>query len=100
MVSRGILTYTQQPAAMMGDKKVIPVEKGDWCSEAVLWTEWSHLGHLVAKTDVQLLALEAVKFQGIAIKFPCLQIKNYAVEFVSLLCSKRESEMTDLGNSK
>jgi hypothetical protein len=95
LTAKGHLEYQRQ-AQSLGANKAIG--KGEWVSEAVLWTDWSHMGTMKAGIDAQLLALDAVKFQNIAAKFPCVTIRSYAKHFVSSLSSMAPSELTDVGS--
>eukprot|EP00449_Zooxanthella_nutricula_P047908 CAMPEP_0198590862 /NCGR_PEP_ID=MMETSP1462-20131121/136157_1 /TAXON_ID=1333877 /ORGANISM="Brandtodinium nutriculum, Strain RCC3387" /LENGTH=244 /DNA_ID=CAMNT_0044322411 /DNA_START=18 /DNA_END=748 /DNA_ORIENTATION=- len=36
--------------------------EGMWICEAVLWTEWHHVGDLVAVTECQVITIDAIKF--------------------------------------
>lgn len=96
MVQGGKLVYSQEDHCLQYQQT--QVHKSDWLSEAVLWTEWSHLGTLKATTDVQMLTLEAVKFQNIANKFPSIEVRRYAHEFVENLCQTHIFELTDVGS--
>ena len=45
--------------------RVVEVVSGEWICEAALWLRWRHAGLAVGKTDCDLVALCAAKFQSI-----------------------------------
>jgi len=64
------------------------VRPGQWLSEAVLWTTWSHCGVLTAMTECRLLALDTQAFQDIVLRYRTgsnLFVRVYAQEFVAAL---------------
>jgi hypothetical protein len=104
LVVKGKLLYVQehyQDATFRSEaeRKTI-VEKQDWLSEAVLWTEWTHVGTLKAGVDVQLLTLDAQKFLNVAVKFPSLEVKTYATGFIELLHASKMTDLTDVSNNR
>jgi hypothetical protein len=77
-----------------------PVKRGQWLSEAVLWTrDWHHVGTLRATTDCRLVALDAVLFREAMSTWDLRQVKDYAAAFVDDLNHQSiAEELTDLGD--
>jgi len=70
---------------------------GNWLSEALLWTRWTHRGTLESKTESELMSLDASQFANIVANFPGMQVRNYAIQFCKNLETTREEEVTDVG---
>ncbi|CAE8687063.1 unnamed protein product [Polarella glacialis] len=47
------------------DSAAVPLQKDQWLSEVVLWSQWKHTGLLVTKTFTEFILLEADKFVNI-----------------------------------
>jgi len=82
----------------MQNKVVIPVDKGSYLCEAVLWTLWTHCGTARAQTETRLLVLDAEKFQDTISYFATEHAQMYAAAFVNWLNSTEGAN--DLGPSK
>jgi len=67
--------------------KVTTVFEDNWLCENVLWIDWMHKGVLKAKTECQLVQLDAQSFQGIVTRFehPGFDPWAYAAKFVDEL---------------
>merc|ERR1712232_890056 len=55
-VKTGLAKYT------WGDENTQTLTKGEWISEAPLWTEWAHRGILYAVDDCVMILLNAAAF--------------------------------------
>jgi hypothetical protein len=74
------------------------VKRGQWLSEAVLWTkDWLHCGTLRAFTDCRLLMLDATLFRDVMGSWQMPQVNSYAAAFVVGINKGVEDEtLTDL----
>lgn len=79
---------------------ITEVEVGAWVAEQVLWCEWAHQGLLNARTECELLVLNADLFRTIArqIGNPNLNLGRYAGEYVKSMNIARltDSRLSDL----
>jgi len=68
-------------------KSLLPVDKTEWISEAVLWTLWRHLGMLQAKQPSELLNLKPEKFAEVMRLHPRPWIfaRDYARKYIEVL---------------
>jgi len=73
--------------------KTTTVCEDDWLCECVLWIDWMHKGVLKAKTECQLVQLDAHAFQNIAARFehPGFDPWIYAAKFVAELSQGLDS---------
>jgi len=80
------------------DGKKEELTKGQWASEATLWTNWMHRGTLRAISESTVLQLEADTFADIVSQFwtPQVNPKKYAREFVARLNDMDPSSLSDL----
>merc|ERR1712060_136243 len=72
--------------------------EGQWASEAVLWTQWMHLGDLQAITECQIIRVNAEQF-GMLVKTNrplLLAVRKYAELFVIEMNKLTRDELTDL----
>ncbi|CAE8591147.1 unnamed protein product [Polarella glacialis] len=49
----------------LNESAAVPLQKDQWLSEVVLWSQWKHTGLLVTKTFTEFILLEADKFVNI-----------------------------------
>eukprot|EP00747_Dinoflagellata_sp_TGD_P099239 gnl/TRDRNA2_/TRDRNA2_167677_c6_seq5.p1 gnl/TRDRNA2_/TRDRNA2_167677_c6~~gnl/TRDRNA2_/TRDRNA2_167677_c6_seq5.p1 ORF type:complete len:469 (+),score=71.69 gnl/TRDRNA2_/TRDRNA2_167677_c6_seq5:3-1409(+) len=91
-VLKGTMKYYQRGC--------LPVEVNvnQWASESVLWTPWMHVGRLRAKTEVNILVVDAEQFQNIAYQFQDAEFrsKKFGIAFVAALNKSDKSCLTDL----
>jgi len=90
----GKLQYSQDSM-----KRPSSMVMGTWACEAVLWTQWVHMGVLRAKVESTLLLLNAARFQKIALQFQTVEnhTRLYAEAFIQRLNEARlSSSLTDL----
>jgi len=73
------------------------VSEKHWLAEAVLWTEWSYRGTLCALNECRLLSIDAQKFHNILSKFPCINVRTYAIEFCKHLSTSSPDDLSDVG---
>jgi len=74
--------------------------EGQWACEAVLWTEWEHIGDLVAVTECQVIAVDSKSFAQ-AVQGNTLLLKalcKYAVRFLDNLNKYGVEDLTDLNS--
>lgn len=81
-VMEGSLQYSQEG-------RQVTVSGGSWMCEAALWTTWRHYGTLKAKSETQLLTLDATKLQTVFCTFPTPHASVYGEQFVIWLNMKR-----------
>merc|ERR1712139_51159 len=55
-VTSGVLLYDDP---QNGRENYVFLHTGDWCSEPSLWTTWMHYGRMLAKSECDLLELNA-----------------------------------------
>mmetsp|Transcript_53286 Transcript_53286/g.84570 ORF Transcript_53286/g.84570 Transcript_53286/m.84570 type:complete len:194 (+) Transcript_53286:2-583(+) len=87
-LTTGLLNYDPQRKGCVA----VPVYKGLWCCEAVLWTRWVHRGSMKAKLECELIGLVASKFQDI-VSQECVDWqlpRSYAKAFVQALRYQQE----------
>lgn len=74
------------------------VGSSDWCAEAALWTDWHHVGTLVAKTVCELVGVSAEKFADITSKHREVHMmcSEYAERYVKCLNELDADALTDL----
>lgn len=91
-IASGKLRYVQEAG------KVATVEPGNWVSEAVLWTSWSHVGTLSALVECDFLALDAKNFQDIVSRFRLVAFDpaDYAEQYVLRLNQCKAEDISDL----
>lgn len=65
----------------------VPVSKGLWCCEAVLWCPWVHHGIMRAKIESELIALNALKFREVVTDhyIDMSYAQSYGLAFVQAL---------------
>merc|ERR1719329_358846 len=90
-VQSGRLQYMRQ------DGSTSPLSCGNWASEPVLWTTWTHCGTMRAEAHSQLIELDAQKFRDVLDAFPMQHVGRYAEAFVHILnmASHDEPEVLD-----
>lgn len=98
----GKLLYVQteiKDDMFMGQKRSF-LEVGDWACEAVLWTTWSHVGSMRAKSECKLSMLSSETFRNINLDFKAALpfASDYATRFVRQLNKLQHSELTDLAH--
>jgi len=73
------------------------IDVGVWISEAVLWTDWSHVGELLTQEEGQLFALEAAGFSMmVSSHSKYFEIaRHYARNFVTEL-NKAVTNLSDI----
>eukprot|EP00927_Polykrikos_kofoidii_P015056 TRINITY_DN16687_c0_g1_i1.p1 TRINITY_DN16687_c0_g1~~TRINITY_DN16687_c0_g1_i1.p1 ORF type:complete len:877 (-),score=125.33 TRINITY_DN16687_c0_g1_i1:15-2645(-) len=91
IVAAGMLDYED----MDGD--ITPLMRGDWASEASLWTDWMHRGTLTARTDAKVAMIDTSLFGQAVINFRSgsLDPTAYAKEFIRWLNEEAE-DATDI----
>lgn len=96
-VIQGELEY----AHVSGLRSSATVTHGEWLSEAVLWTSWTHRGCLTATTDCLLTLVDAQQFQDIVSQFEHGDFNpaDYAHDFVTRLNREHPNDISDLGFS-
>jgi len=89
--SEGVLQYEK-------DAEYKDLQKGEWSSEATLWTHWMHRGTLRAKQESRVLLLDAVTFADMVSQFwtPEVNPKRYARDFVEGLNDMDPAFLSDL----
>jgi len=72
--------------------------EGMWISEAVLWTEWHHLGDLQAMTECQVITVESKQFgEAVQVNAPMwMAVRKYAERFIDALNGIDLEDLTDL----
>jgi hypothetical protein len=65
-ISTGLLQYESH----VGKRKKDEVPAGRCFSEAVLWTQWMHLGRMMSMRESDLVKLNAASFRHIVLEFP------------------------------
>jgi len=80
LIHAGMLKYV----ALEGvDERTVEIQEGMWICEVALWIKWIHTGRLAAKTNCELLVLDANQFRRIATELPgvhaalCTYAKSY-----------------------
>lgn len=92
-VANGRLVYY-----IRGDTSIAKVNPRQWISEAVLWTTWAHHGSVVARSECELLTIDANRFVNITTSFQTLHANVYAARFVEALNDKSNAGvLSDLG---
>merc|ERR1711920_852155 len=68
-------------------REPVRLEKGEWLSEAVLWTEWEHAGDLEGLQNSHLFSVDAEIFGTIVTFYPSSRATAsfYARKFVVAL---------------
>lgn len=76
------------------------IHAGDWVSEPVLWTTWSHVGSVRAKAESKLIVLTSETFRTISLDFKAAlpYVTNYAERYVRWLNKQSPTELTDLAH--
>jgi len=71
---------------------------GVWMSEAVLWTQWTHLGHLTAQKHSEMLLLGAETFCRLVLSHSEYRVlaKRYAQRFVNALNRQALTAISDM----
>lgn len=108
-LTKGTMNYTQQAwqrvlnftANELTDKpkkRKTTFRIGQWCSEPVLWTNWIHVGYLVAVTDSELVALDSQRFRSCLSSVPtCINFaQKYAADLVKKLNEMNEEQISDI----
>lgn len=75
--------------------------EGQWVAEPVLWTQWVHLGDMVAINETQVVTIDAATF-GDAVqanKVLWESIQGYARKFIALLNEQDAEDLTDLAHN-
>lgn len=93
----GELTYTPKRAGY----SQVKVSKGQWICEAVLWCPWVHHGVLHAKTESDLIALDALKFREVVTEhfIDVSYAQSYGMAFVQALNeAAKTAETTGCGH--
>lgn len=74
----------------------VPVSKGQWCCEAVLWCPWVHHGALRAKIESELVALDAFKFREVVTEhyIDMSYAQEYGIAFVQTMNDASKSADT------
>eukprot|EP00928_Gymnodinium_smaydae_P026929 TRINITY_DN20989_c0_g1_i1.p1 TRINITY_DN20989_c0_g1~~TRINITY_DN20989_c0_g1_i1.p1 ORF type:complete len:918 (-),score=134.97 TRINITY_DN20989_c0_g1_i1:176-2929(-) len=98
-VSCGTLQYAkigEEAEALLGRCTV--VDKGSWICEAVLWTEWFHLGSLQATSEVSLVAVDRKAFEEAFSRDPLAHsmANEYAEAFVAWLNKTPRNMLSDV----
>merc|ERR1712032_354999 len=91
MIGGGTLLYAQ---TRLDNERVTGRH---WLAEAVLWTEWHYRGTLCALNECRLLSIDVHKFHSILSKFPCENVRAYAIEFCRHLSTTPFDDLTDVG---
>lgn len=80
-VTKGVVGYKE------ADCSSVYASEGAWVSEPVLWCDWVHRGVLKARSECELLVLDAQSFRTISQQngSPNFNLGKYAREFVKLL---------------
>jgi len=116
IVYQGTLRYREhqdhsQDQGPEGTRSMTPVfrdqmlEAGEWCSEASLWTTWTHVGTLQAPRVAEVLAVVAGKFADVTLRNrwvsqPCCRYANDFVEHLNKLAAEDQlSDIIDLPGS-
>merc|ERR1712217_664334 len=76
------------------------VDAGKWISEATLWAQWRHRGHLKAASDGTLVLLASSKFRDVITVFQYTEFdpKRYGIAFVNHLNQTERSAVSDLSH--
>jgi len=86
----GTINYTQPR------RLPLAAGKGQWLSEAILWTHWTHCGTTRAGSTARLLSLDAETFQSVISTFPTSHARHYAEAFVCLMNEFCPDDLSDL----
>mmetsp|Transcript_70361 Transcript_70361/g.222284 ORF Transcript_70361/g.222284 Transcript_70361/m.222284 type:complete len:366 (-) Transcript_70361:241-1338(-) len=89
-----VIEYT----SVDGVKLHPPPMKGEWLSEAVLWTDWRHQGKLHSISTNDLIAVEPAPFSDVMCVHPrpWYFAKSYAANFLKFLNGLDEHEAIDI----
>lgn len=91
LVSDGILDYI----AVSGNKEDAPqqVAKGDWVSEAVLWTKWIHQGQCQASVESTAMLVNSARLQKELLENGPVMgfVRKYGQEFIKRLNTLAET---------
>jgi hypothetical protein len=80
---------------LVGGKE--PIREGAWISEAVLWTDWRHLGELRCNHTCDLITVDPNEF-AVAVRHhprPWFLAREYGYLFLHWLNSLEENELSD-----
>lgn len=91
-------TMSTKSTEVSGNRNIDRMEKGEWCSEAALWTEWHHVGTLTAFTVCDMVGVSAEKFAEITTghKEVEMMCSKYAQAYVKNLNDLDTDARTDL----
>jgi len=65
------------------------VERGAWVSEAAIWLPWKHVGHLIARSDIELFQLDVACFAAVVCASPRYVrafVSDFGQSFVFTVC--------------
>jgi hypothetical protein len=94
-VSNGLLQYGHQ----IGARRTEDVLAGQCVSEAALWTQWMHLGRMVAMRESDLVKISAATFRHIVLEYPLHSsyARKYGALFLQVINEKlRDRVASDL----
>jgi len=82
-IARGCAVYYFISSKIPDKRKIVKLDKDQWCCEATLWLRWVHCGEMKALTESDIVALNGAKFREVTAGHyeAFLAAKAYAEQF-------------------
>eukprot|EP00927_Polykrikos_kofoidii_P045917 TRINITY_DN40073_c0_g1_i2.p1 TRINITY_DN40073_c0_g1~~TRINITY_DN40073_c0_g1_i2.p1 ORF type:complete len:798 (+),score=127.37 TRINITY_DN40073_c0_g1_i2:244-2637(+) len=99
IIKSGSLEYTSEESTHSDPEDV---NRGEWLSEASLWTEWTHVGAAVCPSRCNLMALDVELFHNVIkgsrlVKARAARFGEYVVRHLNAMDKLDISDLRDVG---